>query len=168
MKHSRKIGDGDDDDFPVRIDGKRLDRQKRKLIKQSRGISFRCVHCSVEISTNATATAHRNHCPMCLWSRHVDNSVGDRRSTCLSAMKPLGLSIKEPGEELMIVHQCVACDKIIRNRIAGDDNSFVIMDLLESSLLLPEEKECEIAKAGIQLCVDRELVSQCLWGKATI
>jgi len=166
MGKSRKIRFTDCDDF-VQKDGKRLDKQGRKLIRQSRGVSFRCIHCATEVPTKAVGTAHRNHCPICLWSRHVDDSVGDRRSTCLSSMEPLGLSTKESGGELMIVHQCVVCGKIIRNRIAGDDNNFAIAKLFESSLLLSEEKNREIAKAGIQLCVDWEIVSRCLWGDAT-
>jgi len=41
-----------------------------------------------------------------------DDSIGDRKSTCLSSMEPLGLTIKRDGSELMIVHRCTGCGKI--------------------------------------------------------
>jgi hypothetical protein len=43
--------------------------------------SFRCGHCGVEVSLDAPGTSHRNHCPSCLWSRHLDRNVpGDRKA----------------------------------------------------------------------------------------
>jgi len=43
-------------------------------------------------------------------------------------MKPVGLTFKKDGE-IMIVHQCLNCNKISRNRIAGDDNTYAITSL---------------------------------------
>ena len=43
-------------------------------------------------------------------------------------MKPIGLTFKKDGE-LMIVHKCLNCGKISRNRIAGDDNPYAIVPL---------------------------------------
>jgi hypothetical protein len=31
------------------------------------------------VSASAFGTQHRNHCPLCLWSRHVDRKTGDQR-----------------------------------------------------------------------------------------
>ena len=45
-------------------------------------------------------------------------------------MKPIGLRFKHDGE-LMIVHQCVCCGKIVNNRVAGDDIPDVILTLLQ-------------------------------------
>lgn len=150
---------------PEYSDGKRLGKNARALIRQSRRQSFRCIHCRNEVPTEALGTKHRNHCPLCLWSRHVDESVGDRKSSCLSSMKPIGLSIKEDGGELMIIHKCVRCSKICRNRIAADDNTVSVLDLFESSLTLFGEELKEIESANIELCVDRKTVKECLLGK---
>ena len=45
-------------------------------------------------------------------------------------MEPLGLTLKRNGE-LMIVHKCLGCGKMSSNRIAGDDNTYAIISLLE-------------------------------------
>jgi hypothetical protein len=45
-------------------------------------------------------------------------------------MKPMGLSCKNTGE-LVVVHLCLNCGKISRNRIAGDDNTYALLGLLE-------------------------------------
>ena len=48
---------------------------------------------------------------------------------CAARMKPIGLTCKKDGE-LMVVHSCLNCGKISANRIAGDDNTYVIISLL--------------------------------------
>lgn len=156
----------DDDDRPERIqrDGKRLGRQARSLLKQTRRPSFHCVHCGSEVPTEASHTKHRNHCPICLWSRHVDESIGDRKSTCLSSMEPLGLTIKRDGGEIMIVHRCAGCGKIGKNRTAADDNAVSIMTLLDKSVELDESAQANLEQENIELCHDRELVERCIWG----
>jgi hypothetical protein len=44
-------------------------------------------------------------------------------------MKPLGLTCRTDGE-LMVVHMCQRCGKVSYNRIAGDDNTYVVLELL--------------------------------------
>ena len=57
--------------------------------------SFRCVHCRLDVSEDAPRTAHRNHCPTCLWSRHVDDDKpGDRDADCGSQMEPIGITVR--------------------------------------------------------------------------
>lgn len=55
---------------------------------------------------------------------------GDRKSTCGGRMKPIGLTYKQDGE-LMIVHLCLSCKAISCNRIAGDDNPYIVTCLLD-------------------------------------
>ena len=70
----------------------------------------------------APGTRHRNHCPSCLWSRHVDDDVpGDRASDCGGSMEPIGVTVRDDGE-WALVHRCTACATLRSNRIAGDDN----------------------------------------------
>lgn len=147
-------------------DEARLGKVGRKLIAQERSASFRCGHCKSEIPTAAPGTAHRNHCPLCLWSRHVDESIGDRKSKCLSLMEPMGLVFKNTGAELMVVHKCLGCGKISKNRIAADDNSFILLTLIRlSSDILPDERET-LRKMGIDLCTDEEMVKRLLYGQS--
>ncbi len=153
------------DSDPEYRDGKRLGKKARALVRQSRRPFFRCVHCKNEISIDAVGTKHRNHCPVCLWSRHVDNSIGDRKSNCLASIRPLGLSLKENGGEIMIVHWCVKCHKISRNRIAADDNTTSILDLLKSSLDIDAKILGLIKSKGIKLCLDKATIEHILFGK---
>ena len=52
-------------------------------------------------------TGYTNHCPRCLWSKHVDINPGDRQSVCQGLMKPVQVEIK--GQEYIIVHRCTKC-----------------------------------------------------------
>lgn len=72
---------------------------------------------------------HRNHCPVCLHSRHVDGKTpGDRASDCRSLMAPVGLFARPTGEQV-IIHRCLGCGFERYNRIAADDNPLTIMQL---------------------------------------
>ncbi|WP_420871372.1 RNHCP domain-containing protein [Lysinibacillus xylanilyticus] len=46
----------------------------------------------VEPLTNGS---FRNHCPKCLFSKHVDTVPGDRASTCKGLMRPIGVDYTE-------------------------------------------------------------------------
>lgn len=83
--------------------------------------SFICANCGRPVPFTAPGTHHRNHCPSCLHSLHLDNKPGDRRAGCSGTMIPIGKVFKEDGEE-MIVHKCSKCGTIRKNRVAGDDS----------------------------------------------
>ncbi|MEG3630720.1 RNHCP domain-containing protein [Streptomyces poriticola] len=90
---------------------------------------FRCVHCRLEVSLTAPGTVHRNHCPNCLTSLHVDRRIpGDRSSDCRGRMEALAMFTRPDGE-WMIVHQCLTCGELSANRIAGDDNALALVRL---------------------------------------
>lgn len=93
---------------------------------------FICKHCGEKVAFDAPGTRNRNHCPVCLYSRHVDVSRGDRRSRCYGMMKPIGVVSRPDGEKL-IIHQCQGCGFVSKNRIAGDDNEDIIHDLLQKN-----------------------------------
>ena len=60
--------------------------------------SFRCRRCRLDVPMAAPGTQHRNHCPNCLWSRHVDDDVpGDRSADCAGSMEPIGVSVRDDG-----------------------------------------------------------------------
>mgnify|MGYP001117747612 CR=1 FL=1 len=91
--------------------------------------SFICTHCGTPVSTLAWGTKHRNHCPHCLYSMHVDIKVGDRACLCRGEMEPIALWQKDDGE-LMIIHRCKTCGMIKSNRVAGDDEIGALQALL--------------------------------------
>ena len=73
-------------------------------------------------------TNHRNHCPNCLYSIHLDNEPGDRESECHGRMEPIGVWVRKNGE-WAIIHRCIRCGKISSNRVAADDNPMKLMAL---------------------------------------
>ncbi|MDK0520019.1 RNHCP domain-containing protein [Streptomyces sp. ML-6] len=94
-----------------------------------RGHDFRCVGCRLDVSLDAPGTTHRNHCPNCLDSLHVDRRIpGDRAADCHGRMEALSMSVRPDGEWL-IIHQCLACGELSANRIAGDDNALALVRL---------------------------------------
>ncbi|MFB7472903.1 RNHCP domain-containing protein [Kitasatospora sp. NPDC056184] len=108
-------------------------RQRPKDVLHARGghraNDFRCVGCRLDVPLDAPGTAHRNHCPNCLASLHVDRRVpGDRAADCGGRMEALGMSVRADGEWL-IVHQCLSCGELSTNRIAGDDNPLPLLRL---------------------------------------
>jgi DNA-directed RNA polymerase subunit RPC12/RpoP len=98
--------------------------------------SFRCRRCGLDVSMDAPGTAHRNHCPNCLWSRHLDDdSPGDRASDCGAVMEPIAISVRGDGEWLL-VHRCGGCGTLHLNRTAGDDNPLILLRLAVKPLAL--------------------------------
>ncbi|GAB3206775.1 hypothetical protein GCM10027294_10500 [Marinactinospora endophytica] len=86
---------------------------------------------------DAPGTAHRNHCPNCLWSRHLDDRVpGDRASQCHARMEPLSIAVRGDGE-WVIIHRCTGCDVLSGNRAAGDDNPLSLIRIAVRPLARP-------------------------------
>ena len=100
------------------------------------GTAFLCTHCDRAIPGTAPGTAHRNHCPHCLWSLHVDLRTGDRRSACRGPMEPVAIHTRPDGE-WAILHRCQRCGFIRMNRIAGDDIGLLLVSLSLRPLARP-------------------------------
>ena len=98
--------------------------------------TFRCTHCGLDVPTDAPGTAHRNHCPTCLWSRHLDDVPGDRAARCGAAMEPLAVSSRGDGEWTLI-HRCRGCAELHLNRVAGDDNPLALVRVATRPLARP-------------------------------
>ena len=90
--------------------------------------SFICSHCGCTVGPVPSGGSQRNHCPECLWSRHVDLSKGDRRCGCRGTMEPIGVWVK-PSGEWSLIHRCSSCGFIRANRIAADDNEVLLFRL---------------------------------------
>jgi hypothetical protein len=85
---------------------------------------------------DAPGTMHRNHCPACLWSRHVDDAHGDRAADCGSSMEPIAITVRGSGEWVLI-HRCTGCGVLHANRSAADDNPLLLLRLAVRPLALP-------------------------------
>jgi hypothetical protein len=99
---------------------------------------FRCSHCKEWVIINSfMGTINRNHCPACLWSKHVDEQKGGREAVCHAGMRPIGLTFKHEGRfkqgELMLIHECAGCSKLSINRIARDDGNEGILAVYDMS-----------------------------------
>jgi hypothetical protein len=97
---------------------------------------FACKRCKRPVNAESYGTHQRNHCPFCLWSLHLDETPGDRRSACRSLMEPIGIWVKRDGE-WAIIHRCSACGELRTNRVAGDDDPWAMMSLAAKPLAQP-------------------------------
>ena len=87
--------------------------------------NFICENCDFEVKKlNYTA---RDHCPNCLYSKHVDILPGDRSNSCLGLLKPI--SIEKFKNTYKILYQCEKCKQIHKNIMANDDNMELIIEL---------------------------------------
>ena len=101
------------------------DRDRRRA--RGRADTFRCASCRLDVSLDAPGTSHRNHCPNCLTSRHVDlRRPGDRAAECGARMEPIAVAVRGDGE-WVLVHRCTGCDALSANRTAGDDNPLLLV-----------------------------------------
>ena len=91
--------------------------------------SFTCGHCERFVGVLPSGGHHRNHCPYCLYSRHVDAiKSGDRLSGCGGLMAPIGAFQRQNGEHV-IVHHCERCGFERFNRIQADDDFDLVLSL---------------------------------------
>jgi ribosomal protein L37E len=99
---------------------------RRNFISINEG--FVCKKCGKEVPPSNDGSC-RNHCPLCLWSLHVDKEVpGDRESECMALMQPIGMEVSK-RKGLRIHHMCQQCGHKSWNRSASDDNYDLICEL---------------------------------------
>jgi rubrerythrin len=100
---------------------------RRAMKKFARTIEdFICGHCGAKVEGNG----YTNHCPVCLWSRHVDINPGDRAETCRGLMKPVAVDIER--DEYIIIHRCENCGATKRNKTVPNDNFEAIVALTKT------------------------------------
>ena len=90
---------------------------------------FVCENCGISVKGNG----YTNHCPNCLWSKHVDTNPGDRNSLCGGLMKPI--KVEKKSEKYNMVHECVKCGKVIKNKTSPEDNFEKILSVTEENAL---------------------------------
>lgn len=91
--------------------------------------TFRCRRCKAMVGPPPSGGRQRNHCPRCLYSRHVDDRTpGDRASDCGALMAPIGVYTRRNGE-YVVVHRCLGCGTVRYNRVAADDIFDLVLTL---------------------------------------
>jgi len=81
--------------------------------------AFVCENCKQAVQP-LTLGSYRNHCPFCLHSKHVDIVPGDRQNNCLGLMEPVSVE-HSTKKGWIILHRCLHCGEIKRNKAALDD-----------------------------------------------
>lgn len=110
--------------------------------------SFTCKNCGWLVSPGGAGTGHRNHCPNCLYSLHLDIEPGDREADCGALMEPVAVWVRKHGE-WAIIHRCRSCGMMSSNRVAADDNPVKLMSIAMKPIgnpPFPIERMEEIAK----------------------
>ena len=78
--------------------------------------NFKCEMCGREV----VGDGYTNHCPKCLWSKHVDINPGDRASECHGMMKPI--NVEAQHGETLLTYRCEKCGFLRRKKAEKNDN----------------------------------------------
>lgn len=87
---------------------------------------FVCEHCGASVVGNG----YTDHCPSCLYGKHVDIFPGDRLEECHGLLEPI--AILKRGEVQSLEYQCQKCGETSKNRLAENDSP-------EAMILLAKE-----------------------------
>lgn len=88
---------------------------------------FICEYCGRSVAKlNYTA---RDHCPFCLYSKHVDINPGDRKNDCLGLLEPV--DVEKFKNTYKIIYKCQKCHTIHKNIISNDDDFDKIIELMQ-------------------------------------
>ena len=94
---------------------------------------FKCENCgNIVPKLNYSC---RNHCNVCLHSKHVDKNPGDREETCHGDLEPIGIEI-DSKKGYIIIFKCKKCGAIRKNKAAKDDNMDLIIKLSVNNNIL--------------------------------
>jgi Zn finger protein HypA/HybF involved in hydrogenase expression len=89
---------------------------------------FTCEKCG----TFVKGDGYTDHCPACLWSKHVDINPGDRASECGGMLEPVGIEVRSDKNRIHYI--CQKCKKSHRVRVSPGDDSKTIISLSTTPL----------------------------------
>ncbi len=93
---------------------------------------FICENCGANVGKLNYSS--RDHCPYCLYSKHLDIFPGDRKNLCQGLMEPVDL--EKFNNTYKIVYKCMKCGELHKNIMANDDDFDVIISLSSKKLNL--------------------------------
>jgi hypothetical protein len=92
--------------------------EEEQLSRTTENTAFQCENCGAAV-TSLNNGSFRNHCPECLYSKHLDIFPGDRANGCHGLMKPVAIDYSSK-KGYQLVHECTVCHQISRNKAAVD------------------------------------------------
>ena len=87
---------------------------------------FKCENCGKKVPKLGYSC--RNHCPYCLFSKHVDINPGDRQEKCHGLLEPIQIETNTK-KGYIIIFKCQKCGAIKKNKMAEDDDMNKIIEL---------------------------------------
>jgi len=94
---------------------------------QRRIEDFVCENCGCKVQGNG----YTNHCPKCLWSKHVDVNPGDRAEKCGGMMQPIKIEMK--NGKYFILHKCVKCGFERLNSVRDEDDFDAVVKISKNN-----------------------------------
>lgn len=88
---------------------------------------FVCEKCGITVKGNG----YTNHCPNCLYSKHVDVNPGDRLANCGGLMKPVRVEGTEKAYK--VLHRCIVCKYEKINKVAPEDNIEALVAIIKEN-----------------------------------
>ena len=92
---------------------------------QKRKEDFICEKCGFLVKGNGFT----NHCPKCLWGKHVDVNPGDRLEICGGLMEPIRAENK--SDKYYVIHRCTKCGVERTNSVSRQDDFDVLIKIAE-------------------------------------
>ncbi|MFA5871871.1 MAG: RNHCP domain-containing protein [Parcubacteria group bacterium] len=87
---------------------------------------FICAICGAAICGDG----YTDHCPNCLWGKHVDINPGDRKAKCGGRMRPV--KIEEKSGKILILYICEKCGHKYRVKKAEEDDMDKIIEIMSN------------------------------------
>ena len=89
---------------------------------------FSCAHCGLAV----IGDGYTDHCPACLWGKHVDMDPGDRSANCGGMMRPVDVIERKGGTRIAYV--CEECKYTFQVRRAKEDSDETILALARAAV----------------------------------
>jgi rubrerythrin len=96
---------------------------------QPRIEDFVCEKCGARVKGNG----YTDHCPVCLWGKHVDVNPGDRKAKCGGMMEPVHVFKKK--NDYIIEYICEMCGHKFSVKSAPEDKFGVLISIIKNSVI---------------------------------
>jgi Zn finger protein HypA/HybF involved in hydrogenase expression len=109
---NKRLGDA------MRPHGKNFSKKKEDFV---------CGKCGTAVKGNG----YTNHCPNCLYSKHVDVKPGDRLAECGGLMKPIRVEGTEKAYR--VLQRCIVCGYEKINKVASEDSIETLVAIIKEN-----------------------------------
>jgi rubrerythrin len=109
----------------IKAENKRLNPSSKNFSKRKE--DFACEKCGSTVK----GSGYTNHCPICVYSKHVDIKPGDRLATCGGLMKPVRVEGTE--KEYRVLHRCTVCKYEKVNKTAPQDSIEALVAIIKEN-----------------------------------